>query len=136
MNAGRNELCPCGSGKKYKKCCLREDDALATGAAVRGIKSAEIQLGHFATATYGGTASTMLGRSSRTSSRHVDIGDLGDADSFPVITTGGRGVRNIGCWRRCFSTRTEGICGGEGASSRLCARSFDVLRFSWTSPRC
>ena len=20
---GRNELCPCGSGKKYKKCCLR-----------------------------------------------------------------------------------------------------------------
>ena len=19
---GRNELCPCGSGKKYKKCCL------------------------------------------------------------------------------------------------------------------
>lgn len=22
-NIGRNELCPCGSGKKYKKCCLR-----------------------------------------------------------------------------------------------------------------
>lgn len=20
--AGRNDLCPCGSGKKYKKCCL------------------------------------------------------------------------------------------------------------------
>lgn len=20
--AGRNEACPCGSGKKYKKCCL------------------------------------------------------------------------------------------------------------------
>lgn len=20
---GRNELCPCGSGKKYKKCCLK-----------------------------------------------------------------------------------------------------------------
>ena len=20
---GRNDLCPCGSGKKYKKCCLR-----------------------------------------------------------------------------------------------------------------
>ncbi|MFA9240612.1 MAG: SEC-C metal-binding domain-containing protein [Candidatus Paceibacteria bacterium] len=19
---GRNELCPCGSGRKYKKCCL------------------------------------------------------------------------------------------------------------------
>jgi preprotein translocase subunit SecA len=22
---GRNEPCPCGSGKKYKKCCLRND---------------------------------------------------------------------------------------------------------------
>ena len=20
-NVGRNDLCPCGSGKKYKKCC-------------------------------------------------------------------------------------------------------------------
>lgn len=24
---GRNELCPCGSGRKYKKCCLSLDDA-------------------------------------------------------------------------------------------------------------
>lgn len=23
-NVGRNELCPCGSGKKYKKCCLKK----------------------------------------------------------------------------------------------------------------
>jgi len=23
---GRNEVCPCGSGKKYKKCCLGKDD--------------------------------------------------------------------------------------------------------------
>jgi len=22
FNVGRNEACPCGSGKKYKKCCL------------------------------------------------------------------------------------------------------------------
>jgi len=22
MFIGRNELCPCGSGKKYKKCCI------------------------------------------------------------------------------------------------------------------
>ncbi|WP_426807395.1 SEC-C metal-binding domain-containing protein [Streptococcus anginosus] len=21
---GRNEKCPCGSGKKYKKCCLKK----------------------------------------------------------------------------------------------------------------
>ena len=26
---GRNDPCPCGSGKKYKKCCLARDDAAA-----------------------------------------------------------------------------------------------------------
>ena len=25
--AGRNEPCPCGSGKKYKKCCMRKAGA-------------------------------------------------------------------------------------------------------------
>jgi len=25
-NPGRNDPCPCGSGKKYKKCCLRRDE--------------------------------------------------------------------------------------------------------------
>jgi hypothetical protein len=25
---GRNELCPCGSGKKYKKCCIATDKSL------------------------------------------------------------------------------------------------------------
>ena len=25
---GRNDPCPCGSGKKYKKCCLANDEAL------------------------------------------------------------------------------------------------------------
>lgn len=27
MKLGRNETCPCGSGKKYKKCCLDKDQA-------------------------------------------------------------------------------------------------------------
>lgn len=33
--AGRNDPCPCGSGKKYKRCCLEADAAavLATHAA-------------------------------------------------------------------------------------------------------
>ena len=26
MKIGRNDLCPCGSGKKYKKCCLYKSD--------------------------------------------------------------------------------------------------------------
>jgi len=24
---GRNDPCPCGSGKKYKKCCMRQSSA-------------------------------------------------------------------------------------------------------------
>jgi len=27
MKIGRNAPCPCGSGKKYKKCCLTQDEA-------------------------------------------------------------------------------------------------------------
>lgn len=33
MNVGRNDPCPCGSGKKYKKCCLAKDEASARQAA-------------------------------------------------------------------------------------------------------
>ena len=29
---GRNDLCPCGSGKKYKKCCMAGDEAAARAA--------------------------------------------------------------------------------------------------------
>jgi len=35
---GRNDPCPCGSGKKYKKCCLAKEEAAA--AEVRGEQSA------------------------------------------------------------------------------------------------
>ncbi|MDR1689720.1 MAG: SEC-C domain-containing protein [Clostridiales bacterium] len=28
MKVGRNDPCPCGSGKKYKKCCLSKDEIL------------------------------------------------------------------------------------------------------------
>ncbi len=33
MKTGRNEPCPCGSGQKFKKCCLNKP---ASGAAERG----------------------------------------------------------------------------------------------------
>jgi len=32
-SVGRNDPCPCGSGKKYKHCCLRKDEADAQGSA-------------------------------------------------------------------------------------------------------
>ena len=30
----RNAPCPCGSGKKYKKCCLAKDEAAEASVAV------------------------------------------------------------------------------------------------------
>lgn len=30
MNIGRNDLCPCGSGKKYKKCCYLQNNNIDT----------------------------------------------------------------------------------------------------------
>lgn len=29
MKTGRNDPCPCGSGKKYKKCCMEKDEETA-----------------------------------------------------------------------------------------------------------
>jgi len=29
MKVGRNDLCPCGSGKKYKQCCLKAKQDLS-----------------------------------------------------------------------------------------------------------
>lgn len=29
---GRNEICPCGSGKKFKKCCLLDPSTKETDA--------------------------------------------------------------------------------------------------------
>lgn len=36
LKTGRNDLCPCGSGRKYKKCCLPQDQAIVREAAVAG----------------------------------------------------------------------------------------------------
>ena len=33
MKPGRNDPCPCGSGKKYKHCCLNAVSALAAAPA-------------------------------------------------------------------------------------------------------
>ena len=45
--AGRNDPCPCGSGKKYKKCCLLAA-SLPSGAYTQAERrSAQIALGRF-----------------------------------------------------------------------------------------
>src|SRR3984885_16350978 len=47
---GRNDLCPCGSGKKYKRCCMANDAAAARetlAAANAGVAAAAHQHSHF-----------------------------------------------------------------------------------------
>jgi len=34
---GRNDRCPCGSGKKYKACCLRKNEQMAFGNAAKEV---------------------------------------------------------------------------------------------------
>jgi len=47
---GRNEPCHCGSGKKYKHCCLAKDEADATAARANAAAEAAAQPSEAATA--------------------------------------------------------------------------------------
>jgi hypothetical protein len=63
MKPGRNDPCPCGSGKKYKQCCLKaaqtqpEDDFLWRRIR-RAIEGSPMQILEFATAHFGKAALT------------------------------------------------------------------------------
>jgi hypothetical protein len=37
---GRNEPCPCGSGRKYKQCCLEKDEAAERQALAKAAAEA------------------------------------------------------------------------------------------------
>jgi len=43
MKTGRNDVCPCGSGLKYKKCCAAKDQAAESAefAAKEAARAAE-----------------------------------------------------------------------------------------------
>jgi len=45
QRVGRNEPCPCGSGKKYKRCCeTRDQERLRDSSDVAGVTRAELRL--------------------------------------------------------------------------------------------
>ena len=39
MKVGRNEPCPCGSGKKYKHCCYAKDSAMRAATEIEESES-------------------------------------------------------------------------------------------------
>jgi hypothetical protein len=48
---GRNELCRCGSGRKYKHCCLEKDDEAAAAARAKTAAQAPAQVSEDASAS-------------------------------------------------------------------------------------
>ncbi len=43
---GRNDLCPCGSGKKYKRCCMANDAATARATLAAAVAHQPSQFCH------------------------------------------------------------------------------------------
>ena len=41
MTPGRNDACPCGSGRKYKKCCLAKEGAARQASAIQDAAAGE-----------------------------------------------------------------------------------------------
>ena len=61
MKPGRNDPCPCGSGKKYKQCCLKTEQAQPEDEFLwrrirRVIEGSPLQILEFTTAHFGKTA--------------------------------------------------------------------------------
>jgi hypothetical protein len=49
---GRNEPCHCGSGRKYKQCCLEKDEAEARAARAKAAEEAPPRAAEAAPATH------------------------------------------------------------------------------------
>jgi hypothetical protein len=50
VNLGRNDPCHCGSGKKYKQCCLAKDEEQARAARAKAAAEAPVPAAEGATA--------------------------------------------------------------------------------------
>ncbi len=68
---GRNDACPCGSGKKYKRCCLAKDEE-----AERAARAAVAELGSLDAA-----AAEMADELTIASNVVVDLVDAGELDA-------------------------------------------------------
>jgi SEC-C motif len=42
VRVGRNDPCPCGSGRKYKQCCLAKDEAAAAVVRAKAVEDAAV----------------------------------------------------------------------------------------------
>ena len=72
MKPGRNDPCPCGSGKKYKKCC--QDKAAAQGGAGRTAAPNPAELGQLAALFNAGHHAELESRARLLVNQHPDFG--------------------------------------------------------------
>src|SRR5437667_7831284 len=82
---GRNDPCPCGSGQKYKRCCLAKDQlaesaALAAAAAARATEAAHHHHSHEECDFCGGLLEDNEDELTRDSNAVVDLVHEGKLD--------------------------------------------------------
>lgn len=97
--AGRNETCPCGSGKKYKRCHLAEDDQ-AIGADLASIAAAlkaaaELKAAEAEAEEAAGDKTQKAGTSS--TSKETQRGRVGND---PAVARAGKGAKSTSLPRR------------------------------------
>jgi hypothetical protein len=91
--AGRNDPCPCGSGKKYKKCCLAADAERRDEAVVKAPSDP------FGVATH--TLRILPGKYDDVLDRIADMQSVGDPESldgvpvFPVFRGSGAAATQV-----------------------------------------
>ena len=76
---GRNEPCPCGSGKKYKQCCAGKTDA----KSMLGSKWIAVALGGLILIAVLGFAASLSDRDSNTRPRQVWSAEHGHYHDAP-----------------------------------------------------
>jgi tetratricopeptide (TPR) repeat protein len=81
VRPGRNDPCPCGSGKKYKKCCLARDQAAE--AAERAVPLAQRVARAFASDDF----ITDPDELEEISNRVIDLIDAGQLDEAERLAT-------------------------------------------------
>src|SRR5277367_1337995 len=85
MKPGRNDACPCGSGKKYKHCCAQKQAAAAT---VSARSPNENEMGALAALLYQGNLSEAEHRARALLKAHPDAGMLWKILSIALVRQG------------------------------------------------
>jgi len=81
-NVGRNDPCPCGSGKKYKKCCLSQYEESINASKLR-ITIISV-LSNYAFDTYRDAFKDVLGK--------VGLKELSSAEKFDELIENGKAI--------------------------------------------